>query len=551
MAVRPAVVNDPDPGHDGRTIAAMLANVRNLTAVRAAPSWLGIGLLSAAMIALGTLAIALLERATEIPDASAVYLVAVVVVASIGGTVPAVLTAVASFLVYDLLFTEPRLSLAVTDTNELLNLVLVLIVALAVGRLAALGRERASEADRRAVEATGLFAVSRLLATADTTDVVAGSIVERLARDSGLVRVWIVLNGGAGDRVLADTGAGPVPTATIVTTLVRMPGDDPARWVRAHEAQPPGTTRRVPTDGELIRIRIQTAADDFGSLWAMKPIGSPPPGREVTRLLSLAADQLALGLRRDRLRVEATAAEIARRSDAVKSALLDSVSHDLRTPLASIRATAGNLADPEVAWSTDDVRRAAETIDVEAQRLDRFVRSVLDLSRIESGALQPDLEVFDLPELLERTVSRLRPILGERAIAIDLEPGLPLVRVDAVFFDAIVANILDNIADHTAPGTPLAIHAEPTSPGLVRLTIEDGGPGVASSDLDRIFDKFGRTGRPDQDARRGMGVGLSIVRGMVTTLGGSAVARRSQLGGLAIDLELPAAPEPPAETSFE
>src|SRR6188508_1553520 len=470
----------------------MLPYVQSLASKAATRSSIGVALVAVVTIALGTLIIAVLEQATEIPDASAVYLVAVVVVGSIAGTVPAVITAVASFLVYDLLFTEPRFSLAVTDTSELLNLVLVLIVALAVGRLAALGRERAAEADRRAVEATGLFAVSRLLATADSTGEVAGPIVDRLAREAGLARVWIKLDGAARERILADTGEGPLPSAPIVTTLVRTPGDEPARWVRAHEPLPQGAAgTRHASDGDLIRVRIETSGSDFGSLWAVKPAETGSLDAEATRLLSLAADQLALGLRRDRLRGEATSAEIARRSDALKSALLDSVSHDLRTPLASIRATAGNLADPDLDWSNDEVRRAAETIDAEAQRLDRFVRSVLDLSRIESGALRPDLEVFDLPELLERTVARLRPVLGDRPTTIDLSPGLPLVRVDAVFFDALVANILDNIADHTPSGTPLAIRAGPGKPGRVRLTIEDGGPGVPASDLEHIFDKFG------------------------------------------------------------
>ncbi len=505
--------------------------------------------LAAATIALGTLFIAILERTAAIPDASAVYLVAVVVVGSVGGTV-AVGTAFAAFLVYDLLFTDPRFSLAISDTSELLNLVLVLIVAIAVGRLAALGRERAAEADRRAVEATGLFTISRLLATADGTEDVADQIVERLARDAALDRVWITLDGGAQERVLADTLSGPLPSSAIVTSLTRTPGDAPARWIRSHDAVGRGTevARPGPTD-DLYRIRIETGGTVFGSLWAVRTAGSGNPDAESTRLLSLGADQLALSLRRDRLRQEATSAEIARRSDALKSALLDSVSHDLRTPLASIRATAGNLADPAVTLSPDGVRQAAETIDAEAQRLDRLVRSVLDLSRIESGALQPDLEVFDLTALVEPSVARLRSNLGERAVAVDLDPELPLVRVDAVLFDAIVANLLDNVGDHTPPGTPVTITARRGGPGRLRLTIEDAGPGLRDADLERVFDKFQRGDRAGVGARRGMGIGLSIVRGMAERMAGTATARRSVLGGLAVDIDLEAAPEPPLDAA--
>jgi two-component system sensor histidine kinase KdpD len=509
-------------------------------------------LLSLALVAIATVIVTALERGTAIPDASAVYLVAVVIVGSVAGTTAALGTAVVAFVTYDLLFTDPQFSLVVSDTSELLNLVVVLIVALAVGRLAALGRERASEADRRAAEATGLFAVSRLLATADRTEAVAGQMVELLAQNTGLERVWIGIEGGAHERILADTGTGPVPSPAVITTLVRMPGDAPAHWIRAHAAvgrvaPGGGNVSRTGADGGVIRVKVETGGSVFGSVWAVKPSGSETPDPETTRLLSLAADQIALGLRRDRLRQDATAAEVARRSDALKSALLDSVSHDLRTPLSSIRATAGNLADPAVAWEPDSVRTAAEAIDEEAQRLDRLVRSVLDLSRIESGALQPDLEVFDARELVERAVGRLRPTLADRSVSLDFAFDLPFVRVDAVLFDAIVSNVLDNVAEHTPAGTPVEIHATCAQPGRVRVTIEDGGRGVSDADLARIFDKFQRVGQPGEGARRGMGVGLSIVRGMAEAIGGAASARHAELGGLAIDLDLTAAPEPPSE----
>ena len=519
---------------------------RALTAWRPTRASLPVVALAIVAIAVGTLAIGILEQATDIPDASVVYIVAVVVVGWIGGTVAALGTAVTAFLVYDLLFTEPRFSLVVADPLELLNLVLVLVVALAVGRLAALGRERATEAGRRAAEATGLFAVSRLLATAETTEAVADPIVERIARETELERVWIALGGGAPERILADTGAGPQPEAAIVTTLVRTPGDEPARWVRAHEPVARLAGRPI-VEGDVLRVRIETAGTTFGSLWAVKAATEALPDSASTRLLSLAADQIALGLRRDRLRQEATSAEVARRSDALKSALLDSVSHDLRTPLASIRATAGNLADPDVAWTPDDTRRAAESIDAEARRLDRLVRSVLDLSRIESGALVPDVEVHDPAELVGQAVRRAGPTLEPRPISIGIGDELPLLSVDAVLFDAIVSNVLDNVADHTPPTTAVAIGARRGDAGRIVLTIEDGGPGVADADLSRVFDKFQRGGRSGEGARHGMGVGLSIVRGMTEVLGGTATARRSDLGGLAIDIDLPAAPDPPPE----
>ena len=163
---------------------------------------------------------------------------------------------------------------------------------------------------------------------------------------------------------------------------------------------------------------METAGVLMGSLRGST--SRPTTGLDAagTRLMALAADQIALALRRDRLRDDAVRAEVARRSDAFKSALLDSVSHDLRTPLASIRATAGNLADPASEWSPEQVRAGADSIDAEVERLDRLVRSVLDLSRIGSGTLAPDVEVHDLAVLVDAAVGRARQALEPRTVTI-------------------------------------------------------------------------------------------------------------------------------------
>ena len=538
--------------YHGRSYHPEVANPRRWTVPIPRPSRRDLPILglSLASIGVATLVVVVLEHAARIPDASAVYLVAVAIVGSIGGTWPAVATALCSFLIYDVLFTEPRFSLIVADPTEWLNLILVLIVAIAIGRLVALGRARADEADRRAREATDLFAVSRLLATAHTTAEVALPIAERIVREASLQRVWIALDGGSRERILADTRSGPVPAPAVVTTLARTMGDEPARWVRAHGAsQGRWSATRQGSDGTVVRVKIEAGETVFGFISGMLRPGADLPDHEATRLLSLAADQLGLALRRDRLRDEATSAEVARRGDSLKSALLDSVSHDLRTPLASIRATAGNLGDPAVAWQPDTVRQAAESIDVEAQRLDRLVSSVLDLSRVESGALRPDLEVYDLRELIDVALARLRPSLQGRPIEIDIENDLPLVRVDAVLLDAVFGNLLDNVARHTPLQARLAIRARRHEPGRIRLDVEDAGPGVAESDLPRLFDKFYRVGGPAEGSRRGMGIGLSVVRGMVEAMGGSAAAHLGKLGGLTIEFDLPTADGPPTETA--
>jgi two-component system sensor histidine kinase KdpD len=184
------------------------------------------------------------------------------------------------------------------------------------------------------------------------------------------------------------------------------------------------------------------------------------------------------------------------------------------------------------------------SIDGEAQRLDRFVRSVLDLSRIESGTLRPDLEMFEIVPLIERAVARLRPVLRDRPVTYEVQGTPPLIRVDEVLFDAIVSNVLENVADHTPPTTPVRIGVAAADAERVRITIEDAGPGVASGEIGHVFDKFQRAGQQGERARRGMGIGLSIVRGMTDVLGGVTTARASDLGGLAIDIVLPAVSTP-------
>jgi two-component system sensor histidine kinase KdpD len=253
---------------------------------------------------------------------------------------------------------------------------------------------------------------------------------------------------------------------------------------------------------------------------------------------------------RDRLAAEATEAEVARQSDALKSALLDSVSHDLRTPLAAIRAAAGHLMDPDVSLTHDEARAAARSIDLEALRLSRLVRNMLDLSRIEGGALRPSLELYDLADLVAPVVERLAPMLGLGTVQVAIDDGLPPVRVDALLLDQIVTNLLENAARH-ASGRGIRVSAGLVTSDAVELVIEDGGPGVPVAALPRIFERFYRVPRR-QGAREGggSGVGLAVVRGLAEAMGGYADARPSRLGGLAVAIRLPvesaAEPEPQA-----
>jgi two-component system, OmpR family, sensor histidine kinase KdpD len=335
----------------------------------------------------------------------------------------------------------------------------------------------------------------------------------------------------------------PQATPSITSNLARTPGDEPARWVRTHvRDRRPGLAA---THDRQYRVRIEADGAALGTLVGTRAPAGGDPSRVQTRVLALAADQIASSLRRDQLRQAATDLEVAHQTDALKTALIDSVSHDLRTPLASIRATAGGLADPEVPWPEDAGRTAARVIDAEAARLDRLVSGVLDLSRIASGAIHPDLEPHELWAVVEPTVERLRPSLASRSLTISIPDTLPPVMADAVLLDIVVTNLLDNVVAHTKDDVPVAISATANQDATVTLTVEDGGEGVAPEQLGLLFERFRRANPRAEGSRRGLGIGLSVVRGLVDAMGGRVAAASSAAGGLAINVTLRQAPAEP------
>ena len=489
-----------------------------------------------------TVAAVLLEQVVGVIDASAVYLVAVVVAAALLGTTAAVTTSVVSFLLYDYLFTSPRFRLEVSDPGEWLSLLLFLLVAVVIGRLTVLLRDRAETAERRSRESIALVAISREIAMATSFEEAAANVTSRLRVDAEMEAVWVTLQA---DPELTVAAAGPVPDGESGTPwrLMRSSWDGSSDWLRIHEADAP-VDPSTPADlgvGERYDVAIEGEDAPAGWLRALRLPGDPRPGRGARRLLAMAADQLGIALRRDELRAELTEAEVVRQGDAFRGAILDSVSHDLRTPVASIRALAGGLADAAVVPDAEAVRRTAAAIDLEGSRLGDLVNGLLDMGRIQAGAIRPDLQAYDLAELVETTVRHRHAAGIDRRVTIDIPEDLAPVVADAVLLDVALGNVLDNADRHAPPPAEVRVRAAPASGGRVLVAVDDSGPGVPANELPRIFDRFYRVPTTQEPARHGIGMGLAIARGFVEAMGGTIEAEASDLGGLGIRIVLPAA----------
>ena len=495
-----------------------------------------------AALAASILGVYLLEERAGVRDASTLFLLAVALVAYLRGSWAAVATALGAFLAYNYLFLPPEFTFLVSDPQHILTLVLLLAVGAAIGRLTGLQRDQARSSERREHEARALFNVSRAIASAKRMQDALPVLVASLAEDTGMARVWIGLGSTwAQEQVVAASGPGAdAPGTGTHSVLPRPTGDGQPAWVRL---SPPGPSLARRENEALYRVELVDGSEPIGSLWAARDSRLGPPTREETRLLAAAADQIGQGIVRDRLSEQATELEVARRSEELKAALLDSVSHDLRTPLATIRASAGTLADPEMPFTEAGARSTAREIDAEADRLANLVAGLLDMSRVTGGALESRPETMPVGEAVLPALQRARAALGARPVDVEIPDDLPPVVVDPVLIGQVLDNLLENVARHTGEDDRVRVAASADGE-RVAVRVEDGGPGVPPEAMSHLFEKFYRVPAKRGSARHGTGLGLAVVKGMAEAMGGSVAASRSELGGLAIVVRVPTAAGP-------
>jgi two-component system, OmpR family, sensor histidine kinase KdpD len=515
--------------------------------------WLGY-VAALASVALVSGFIGLVLRQVSLANVSMLYLMAVLAVAVAYGRGPAVFASVVAFLTFDWFFTEPLHHLSISDPGEWVSLLLFLMTAIVTGQLAAGQRQRAREAHQREREAVVLYDVVRLVGELDLEDALH-AVAERLRDELGLEGAAIevaqthgdVIRVAAGeDEALKALQVGTLSAAHVLNPGQRQSGRQPAepdRWVRL---VPP--TRRVSTSPVLLRDRVRLVpvrADDrrVGALLLVVAAGSPRFDQTADRLLSAVAGQLGLAIERSRLRQDANQAEILRRTDELRRALLNAVSHDLRTPLASIMASAGSLQQEDVVWTQEERQDFAQAIVDQAQRLNRIVGNLLDLSRIEGGSLRPDKGWYDVGALVDEVLGRLRPQTAHHSIVTHIPDDLPAVSLDYVEIDQVLSNLIENATRYAPAGTEIQVGVQRAN-DEVRVAVEDHGPGVPPSAMQHLFDPFYRvasgTPRP-----AGLGLGLAVAKGLVEAHGGRVWVENRAGGGARFTFSLPLSREDP------
>ena len=362
----------------------------------------------------------------------------------------------------------------------------------------------------------------------------------------GLDGVVIVIAEGVTPAIEAATGS---EEALAAIRLARQPPDGvlhEGRLPTAGEAGSSGRWARViaPTaraagsaGGEVRRVPVNVGRRAAGSLLLSRARGAAAFSEADSRLLSAVASQIGIAVERARLREEAMEAEVLRRTDELRRALLNAVSHDLLTPLASIIANAGSLLQEDVRWSDEDRHDFAEAIEREAERLSRVVGNLLDLSRIEAGAIQPEWALHDVGSLIDEVVARLGLVARGRTVVVDVPDGLPPVSFDYVEIDQVLSNLVENAAKYGAEGTEIGVSAR-VSGGEVEIEVADRGAGISPAAMPHLFDAFYRAPSAVQ-MTRGSGLGLAVAKGLVEAHGGRIRAKNREGGGARFSFTLP------------
>ena len=492
----------------------------------------------------------------RIPNISIVYLLMILPLATLRGRYCASLAAVLTFWAFDFFLVPPLFQFIIYNPDEWIALSVFLIDALLTGYLASTLRQRAQDASRRERETHALY---HLLRTTTREEKPAGQVQAMCRAVAEILAPW-------GVRECALFQLDPAGTLQVQAEAQPHPGSSQqsgsvllARDARFLTASPPlnpllalvqhRDRRSSPAPersrhllslklGEQTVGAVQlTVEGDPHALLQEEHLEAEGPNAEHASFFSTLLNQVATLLERAQLQQETLRMEILQRTDTLRAALLSSVSHDLRTPLTAIKAAASTLLQRDVQWDEDEQRGFLSTIEHEADRLNRLVANLLDMSRIEEGALKPDKEWYSVTALIQDVVGRLAPLFEGRQVHLHLPDDLLFAEVDYLMLDQVFTNLLENAVRYTPVKSPLDIEAKQEG-AQVMMSVADRGPGLSAPHLEQIFEKFSRV-LHDHSSSGGSGLGLTVCRGLIEAHGGRIWAEQRIGGGLVFRIVLP------------
>ncbi len=540
--------------------------------VRKSPSWQHY-LLDSVLAIAGSLLITgiidILQLYPKIPNISLAYLLIVLALASTRGLYAAILSSIVAFLSFDFFLVPPLYTFNIYRFEEWLALFIFLTTAIITGELASIMRQRAEQASRRARETRILYDLVRATNSEEDLDrqlgIVAHAIVDVFSAWG--IRGCAILLPGSNGQLKLQASAEQDPL------VWKLSSDElaTASWVMAqsqtvelHDVPlaPQGIMKNAPravvrstTTSQPLRRYMRLIPLKMGQnvVGVVRLLIEDDPhffGKEnvlgIDRERSSAGteffwtflDQAATVIERIRLRRESLQVEVLQRTDELRAALLSSVSHDLRTPLSSIKASATSLLAEDVQWDEETRRSFALAIEQEADRLNRLVGNLLDMSRIEGGALKPEKEWYPIDELVHDVLGHMQPLLHDRTVLVDIAADLPPVEVDYLQMDQVLTNLVENAVYYTPPLSPVELSASIEGDTMV-MSVADRGPGIPLADREHIFDKFYRVLGQQRQTRVGSGLGLAVCKGLVEAHGGTIWMENRAGGGSVFRFTLP------------
>ena len=469
-----------------RTGGGKMAAVRQ----RLAGSLLAVGLvavLGAAMFPL--------RSHLSVATTALVLVIPVVIGVAFGGFVPGIVAIVAGFVVYDVVFIPPYDTLSVGAAQNWVALVVYVVVMLVVARVVVNLDSARSEAQMRATETRRIFDLSEVLAGDSSVSELFETIVSVVQSAFEVPAVALLVPDG--ERLAVVASVGEPPSAT---ELRRLSGSEVPMSL--------GTSAGTPD--QMRAVALSASGRPVGIL-ALRGMPASSSERELLRAF---ANHAAVALERVQLREQVVRTELLEQVDRLRRGLVGAVSHDLRTPLATIKVAATNLLDRDVHFSPDDTEELLGLIDTQADRLDRLVSNLLDMTRIQAGALEVRREPVRVTDLVEDAVASLGAAVAPDRIQWDPAADFPLVEIDHILVRQALANLIENALRHGPGSTPIAIDATHTTSDVVEISVMDKGPGIAPEDRATIFEMFSRN-----DAGGRAGLGLAIAKSFLEAHG--------------------------------